>query len=127
MKKNPPLKLCEGFTVRASAFYAAGEFEKALLDFCSSLDRKSAQEFHIGVDNCREAIRRAFDYSEEQIERALECLEKGVFLERDTRRPTAQPRTTLKRAVEYEDDVREVSGFGERDGIAAETRKFKNC
>lgn len=126
MKKSPHLKLCEGFRVRAGAFYAAGEFEKALLDFCSCCDRKEAPEFQLGVDNCRESIRRAFDYSEAQIERALACLEKGVFLEKETRKPSSQPRVTLKRAVEYDDEVREVSGFGEMGGIAAETRSAKN-
>ena len=62
-KKNPQLKLCEGFKVRANAFYAAGEFEKALLDYCSCYDRRNAPEYQLGIDNCRESIRRAFDYS----------------------------------------------------------------
>ena len=44
-KKNPALKLCEGYKARADALYAAGEFERALLDYCNCCDNHKAAEY----------------------------------------------------------------------------------
>ena len=105
------LKLCEGFKARADALYASGEFEKALLDYCSCCDRRRTPEYQLGVDNCRESIRKAFNYSIDQVNKALECLEKGVLLERETKKPSSSPQVTLKRANEYGEDLKQISDF----------------
>lgn len=55
----------------------------------------------------------------------MECLEKGVFLERETRKPSAQPHVTLKKAVEYDEDVREVSGFEDKPSALSNTKQSK--
>ena len=39
------------------------------------------------------------------------------MLEKETRKPSIQPHVTLKRAIEYDDDIKEVSGFDDKTNI----------
>ncbi|CAL6068551.1 Tetratricopeptide_repeat protein [Hexamita inflata] len=90
------LCLCDGYFTRAEAYFFAGRFEDALIDYHRCKRSRQDTQYDLGIANSHENIRKAFDYSNEDIEKAIQCLDKGVIIEQEIHTVTYKPECNVQ-------------------------------